>query len=336
MDSLLIYGDNLSGLNHLIELGFAEKVDLVYIDPPFASNNIFYINSDRVSTMSSSSDGVIAYSDKFNLTDYLAFLRKRLELLHALLSPEGSIYLHIDYKVGHYVKVLMDEIFGFDNFVNDISRIKCNPKNFSKKGYGNIKDCILFYTKTKNYIWNEVKESYTDENKTKLFPKIDKDGRRYTTIPLHAPGESKSGKTSLPFKGIDPPKGRHWRTDVDTLNLWDEQGLIEYSSTGNPRKKLYLDEQDGKKRQDIWDFKDPTRPLYPTEKNHDMLDVIIKTSSNENSIVLDCFCGSGSTLLRAAENKRRWIGIDQSESAIKVTRKRMNQEFHIHDFTTIY
>ncbi len=211
----------------------------------------------------------------------------------------------------------MDEVFGIENFRNDITRVKCNPKNFARKGYGNMKDLILFYSKSENLIWNEPKTPYTEEDKLKLFPKLDKNGRRYTTIPLHAPGETQNGKTSQAFKGILPPKGRHWRSESSVLEQLDNDGLIEWSDKGNPRKKIYFDEQEGKRMQDIWEFKDPQYPVYPTEKNADLLDLIVKTSSNKNSIVLDCFAGSGTTLKAAQANGRQWIGIDQSDEAIK-------------------
>ena len=183
---------------------------------------------------------------------------------------------------------------------------------------------ILFYTKTANPIWNEPIVKYSQKDIEKLFPKINKQGRRYTTVPIHAPGETVNGKTNMPFKGLLPPKGRHWRVDVDTLEQWDSQGLIEWSSTGNPRKIIYADENIGKRMQDIWEFKDPQYPTYPTEKNQDLLDLIIKTSSNENSIVLDCFCGSGTTLKSAQLNNRTWIGIDISEIAIKATLNKLS------------
>lgn len=318
-DSILIQSDNLSALKFLItKLGLAGKIDLVYIDPPFATNNTFTVaDCGRAATISNSSNGNIAYSDTLVGADFLEFLRRRLILLKMLLSEQGSIYLHIDYKIGHYVKVIMDEVFGIENFRNDITRVKCNPKNFSRKAYGNIKDLILFYSKTNNPIWNEPKVPYSEEDKKKLFAKIDKDGRRYTTIPLHAPGETLNGKTAQPFKGILPPKGRHWRSDVKVLEELDEAGLIEWSDKGNPRKKIFVDEQEGKRMQDIWELKDPQYPVYPTEKNPDLLDMIVKTSSNEGSLVLDCFAGSGTTLKAAQMNNRNWIGIDQSDEAIK-------------------
>jgi adenine-specific DNA-methyltransferase len=304
---------------------YAGKIDLIYIDPPFATNNTFTISENRANSISNIKNGKIAYTDNLKGAEFLEFLRKRLILLKMLLSEQGSIYLHIDYKIGHYVKILMDEIFGIENFRNDITRVKCNPKNFARKAFGNVKDLILFYTKSENSIWNEPKTAYSEQDKFKLFPKTDNFGRRYTTIPLHAPGETTNGNTSKQFKNLYPPKGRHWRTDVATLEKWDEENLIEWSSNGNPRKKIYFDEQEGKRLQDIWEMKDPQYPNYPTEKNEEMLDLIVKTSSKENSFVLDCFCGSGTTLKSAHQNSRKWIGIDCSEEAINVTKQKLSE-----------
>jgi adenine-specific DNA-methyltransferase len=307
-------------LDYLIcEKKLAGKVDLVYIDPPFATGIEFKVSEGRVSTISSQRNGKVAYSDKTKGADFIEFLRQRLVLLRELLSDRGSIYLHIDYKIGHYVKVMMDEVFGINNFRNDITRIKCNPKNFARVGYGNIKDMVLFYSKGSSPIWNEPIEGYTEADIKRLYAKIGSDGRRYTTVPIHAPGETENAASSQPFKGILPPKGRHWRTDTATLEQWDEQGLIEWSLNGNPRKKIYADESDGKRVQDVWELKDPQYPSYPTEKNMQMLERIVRTSSNEDSIVLDCFCGSGSTLRAANRLERAWIGIDSSELAIEIT-----------------
>lgn len=319
MNNLLIQGDNIDGLKYLLSSDkFAGKIDLCYIDPPFATNGNFTITNGRSATISNSRNGSIAYSDKLIGLEFIDFLRERLILIKDLLSDSGSIYLHIDYKIGHYVKVMMDEVFGIKNFRNDITRIKCNPKNFKRIGYGNIKDLILFYSKGENPIWNEPKEKYTEKDIEKLFSKR-KNGRPYTTVPIHAPGETTKGKSNMPFRGMMPPEGRHWRTDVETLEQWDKNGLIEWSKTGNPRKIIFADEMEGKRIQDIWDYKDPQYPTYPTEKNKGILDLIIKTSSNKGSIVLDCFSGSGTTLKSAHELERKWIGIDKSELAIKAT-----------------
>lgn len=326
MKNLLLKGENLIGLNYLLEKEKLKgKVDLIYIDPPFATGNNFIISEGRTATISKTSKGNIAYSDKLIGRNFINFLRVRLIVLKELLSDNGSIYVHTDYKIGHYVKVMMDEIFGIENFRNDITRIKCNPKNFNRIGFGNIKDCILFYTKTSNPIWNEPKQKYTNKDVEKLFPKINNNGRRYTTVPLHAPGETKNGETNKKFKNLDPPIGRHWRADIKTLEKWDDDGLVEWSKTGNPRKIIFADEKDGKRMQDIWEYKDSQYPCYPTEKNEEMIDLIIKTSSNENSVVLDCFCGSGTTLDLAQKNNRPWIGIDNSEQAIDITIKKLEK-----------
>ena len=323
MNNLLIQGDNLKALQYLLdEMGLQEQIDLVYIDPPFATKGKFTISEHRAASISRSREGEIAYSDTLTGNEFLEFLKIRLTLIHKLLSKRGSIYLHIDDKIGHYVKILMDEIFGIENFRNDIARIKCNPKNFRRIGYGNIKDRILFYTKSSKAIWIEPREEYTVSDLVRLFPKV-KNGRRYTTVPIHAPGETKEGSSNRPFKDMFPPKGRHWRTDVETLESWDREGLIEWSKTGNPRKIIFADEQKGKRVQDIWEYKDPQYPNYPTEKNEAMLNLIIRTSSDSSSIVLDCFCGSGTTLKSAHLLGRNWIGIDQSDHAIQATIKKL-------------
>ncbi len=308
------------------DYNLAGKIDLIYVDPPFATNGVFKYTSERANTISAVSEGDIAYTDTLIGEEFLEYLRERLIFLKELLSDQGSIYLHTDYKIGHYIKIIMDEIFGKKCFRNDIARIKCNPKNFSRQAYGNIKDLILFYTKSPSeYIWNETKEKFTEKDIEKLFKKKDEKGRRYTTIPLHAPGQTLHGKTGQCWRGILPPEGRHWRSEPEILEQLNEQGLIEWSSNGVPRKKIYANEREGKKIQDIWEFKDPQHPSYPTEKILDLLKTIVQTSSNANSIVLDCFCGSGTSLLAAGELGRNWIGIDKSQQAIKICQQKLAQ-----------
>lgn len=318
----LVHTDNLLALGALLKK-YKGKVDLIYIDPPFATNGHFKISEKRANAVSCCNGDEVAYKDTLVGAEFLEFLRERLILLRELLSEQGSIYLHIDYKIGHYVKLIMDEVFGSDMFRNDITRIKCNPKNFNRKAYGNIKDLILFYSKSSNSVWNDPRIPFSKEDEERLFKKTDESGRKYTTIPLHAPGETSNGNTSKEWKGIQPPKGRHWRTAPAILEEWDGQGLIEWSANGVPRKKIFLDEREGKKMQDIWEFKDPQYPKYPTEKSLELLKFIVEASSNEGDLVLDCFAGAGTTLVAAQSLNRRWIGIDESEPAIKVIRKRM-------------
>ncbi|MCD8024611.1 MAG: site-specific DNA-methyltransferase, partial [Candidatus Gastranaerophilales bacterium] len=320
----LFLGENISILKTLLSY-YKNKIDLIYIDPPFSTNNVFRIG-ERTSTVSCDNNDDIAYTDNLKGEEFLEFIRERLLYAKELLSDKGSIYLHIDYKIGHYVKIVMDEVFGIENFRNDITRVKCNPKNFDRIAYGNIKDMILFYSKSSKPIWNNPMTPYTEDDIKKLFKKTDKDGRRYTTIPLHAPGETKNGATSCEFMGVKPPKGRHWRCAPCELEKLNEQGLIEWSANRVPRKIIYADEKQGKKMQDIWDYKDPQYPSYPTEKNIELLKNIINASSNSDSTVLDFFCGSGTTLLAANQLGRKWIGIDASLKAIETVKERLLNE----------
>jgi len=337
MTNLLIKGENLDALNFLLsDMRLRSSIDLIYTDPPFATGNDFAVSEQRASSVGASKNAIFAYSDRLKGNEFINFLRDRLIPAKMLLSNEGSIYLHTDYKIGPYIRVMMDKVFGMENFRNDITRIKCNPKNFSRLGYGNIKDEILFYTVSDSAIWNEPSEAYSTQDIERLFKKVDENGRRYTTVPLHAPGESKN---PVPFKGQYPPEGRHWRTSVETMEKWDELGLIEWSKNGVGRKKIYAEEHElkGKRIQDIWtDFKDPQKAVYPTEKNIDLIKRIIRTSSNEDSIVLDFFCGSGTTLKAANDLGRKWIGIDNSDQAIAAAEKKLQGiEYEVIDLTEL-
>ncbi|WXG44707.1 MAG: site-specific DNA-methyltransferase [Promethearchaeati archaeon SRVP18_Atabeyarchaeia-1] len=327
--NMIILGDNLPVLKTLMaDSSVARRVRLVYIDPPFSTGQEFRVGDSRSSTISPSRLDAVAYRDSLVGVAYLESLRKRLIFLREIMATDGSIYVHIDSRVGHYVKILLDEVFGEKHFINDIARIKCNPKNFKRRAYGNVKDMILFYTKSGDYLWNDPRQSFTDGDILKLFPRQDKDGRRYATNPLHAPGETENGSTGQTWRGMPPPRGRHWRYPPDELEELDKQGLVEWSSKGVPRKRIYADEflKKGKKMQDVWNFKDPQFPSYPTEKNLDMLKLIIGTSSNPGDIVLDAYCGSGSSILAAEELGRRWIGIDNSSpSIVTATRRLLNR-----------
>jgi len=322
----LIHSDNYQALKILLEkYKLKSKVDFVYIDPPFSTNNIFKIGKDRANAISYSNQDETAYSDLLQGADFIEFLRERLLLLRELMSDKASIYLHIDYKIGHYVKVLMDEVFGINNFRNDITRIKCNPKNFSRKAFGNIKDLVLFYSKTDEYIWNDPKRTLNEDDLKRLYKKVDNNGRYYTTVPLHAPGETRDGPTGKPWRAMLPPKGRHWRCDPKKLEELDKSGLIEWSSNGVPRKIIYAEDAKEMRLQDILEYKDSQIPSYPTEKNIEFLKLLINTSSDSDSIVLDSFCGSGTTLVAAKEMGRHWIGIDESKHAIEVAKKRIDK-----------
>ena len=321
MKHLFYAGDNLDGLRLTAEIGI--DVDLVYVDPPFATNNEFLIDDQRANTVSAS--GRPAFSDRVRGPAYLDALGERLTMIRRVMSPTGSIYVHIDVKMEHHVRMLMDDVFGSTNFRNSITRIKCNPKNFDRHSYGNIKDTILFYSASPAKItWHPQREPMSDADLQRLYPFTDPTGRRYTTTPLHAPGATLSGPSGQPWRGMAPPAGRHWRYSPEKLDELDAAGLVAWSSTGNPRKIRYASEVDGKLPQDVWLYKDPQRPQYPTQKNARMLERIIRTSSDLGDTVMDCYAGSGATLLAAARLGRRFIGMDDSPAAQRVFRARAN------------
>jgi len=250
---------------------------------------------------------------------------ERLVLMRELLSPLGSIYVHIDWHIGHYLKVVMDEVFGSKEFVNEVIRVKSNPKNFEQPQFGNIHDTILFYAISRDgKTWHPPRRPLTEEQIANDFPKVEPDtSRRYKTDPLHAPGV-RYGITGEPWRGVSPPPNRHWAYTPDKLDEFEAQGRIEWSETGNPRLKTYADESPGYPYQDIWnEFKDPFYKIYPTEKNPGLLQLAIEASSNEGDLVADFFCGSGTTLAVAEKLGRRWIGCDLGRFAIHTTRKRL-------------
>lgn len=314
----LYHGDNLDILNCLKnDERVCGKVGLVYIDPPYNTGGAFETR-----------DFKHAYNDNFTTEGYLCFMKDRLQLLHELLSEEGSIYVHLDSNMVFHVKILMDEIFGVKNFRGMITRKKCKSKNYTRKTYGNISDYILFYSKSDSPNWNRPYEEWSDEKILKEYPFIEEGtGRRHKRVPCHAPGK-RNGATGGPWRGIMPPEGKHWQYTPDKLDEMDANGEIYWSSNGNPRRKVYLDQSKGIPVQDIWlDYLDVNNQNtcqtgYPTEKNLDMLKRIIETSSNPGDIVLDCFAGSGTTLVAAEELGRQWIGVDIGDESIKIIQDR--------------
>jgi adenine-specific DNA-methyltransferase len=314
----LYYGDNLPLLAHLLQdPTIRGKVKLIYIDPPFASGGIFQSRSL-----------VSAYADVIKAAEYIEFIRQRLILLRELLAPDGSIYVHLDENMAFHIKLIMDEVFGIGNFRNWITRKKCNPKNYTRKTYGNISDYILFYTKSDEYVWNRPFVNWNTEHAHKEYAYVEPEtGRRYKKVPIHAPGERK-GETGTMWRGMLPPPGKHWQYTPKTLEDMDKRGEIYWSPNGNPRRKVYLDESEGIPVQDIWlEYKDAHNQNiqitgYPTEKPPALLERIIQASSNPGDLVLDCFSGSGTTLDVASNLARNWLGIDNSIEAICTTLKR--------------
>lgn len=314
-----ILGENLGVLAELLQdEAVAGQVKLVYIDPPYGTNTRFESRRQHH-----------AYDDYMVGASYLEFLRKRLVLLRELLADDGSIYVHLDDNMAFQVKVLMDEIFGPSNFRNWITRKKSNPKNYTRRQFGNVADYILFYSKSSKFVWNQQFTARPKDAADREYRHVEPEtGRRYMKVPVHAPGVRR-GETGQPWRGRQPPPGKHWQYTPSTLDEMDERGEIVWSPSGNPRRKVYLDSSPGVAMQDIWlEFRDAHNQMieitgYPTEKNLDMLRLIVRASSNPGDLVLDAFAGSGTTAVAAEELGRRWIAIDNTVLAMRTTLKRL-------------
>lgn len=321
----LYFGDNLEVLAKLVnDKSVRGRVKLVYIDPPYSTQTVF--QSRKLDH---------AYEDALSGPEYVEFLRSRLILLRELMAKDGSIHLHLDEKMVFHMKVIMDEVFGAKHYQNCIVRKKCNPKNYTRKKYGNIIDYILFYSKSESYTWNRPLDQWTDQRAKKEYQYIEAEtGRRYKKVPIHAPGV-RNGETGKPWRGMMPPPGKHWQFTPARLDELDKKGEIYWSPNGNPRRKVYLDQSEGIQVQDVWlEYRDAHNQNikitgYPTEKNPALLKRIIEASTNPGDIVLDCFSGSGTTLDVASQLGRRWIGVDSSPEAIKTTLRRFSHGMEI-------
>jgi adenine-specific DNA-methyltransferase len=317
-ENRLYQADNLHVLAALMrDESIAGQIKLVYIDPPFATAATFESRQQKH-----------AYNDHLVGPEFVESLRERLILIHHLLADDGSLYLHLDERMAFHFRVILDEIFGKQNFRNCITRKKCNPKNYTRKTYGNVADYILFYTKSDTYVWNRPVEPWDQARSSKEYQYLDQQGRRYKKVPIHAPGERK-GETGKAWRGKMPPPGKHWQYTPATLDEMDARGEIYWSPTGNPRRKIYLENSNGIPLQDIWmDMRDAHNQNvrvtgYPTEKNPALLARIIEASSNPGDLIMDCYAGSGTTLDVASNLNRRWIGVDRSDESIKTITQRL-------------
>ena len=319
----LYLGDNKDVMAGLLRGGFAGKVQLIYIDPPFGIGNDRHIEAGS---------GIIkqkAYGDKWgrNLDAYLEMMRERLSLMKDLLSEDGSIYVHLDYHTSHYIKIIMDELFGRDNLVNQIIWQRTGAHN-DPLAFGRNYDIILFYQKSAARIWNKPLAAY-DEAHLKRYFKQDADGRWYR---LNNPaGKGYQDHTRDFGKGpVKPPRDRHWSVTQAQIDVWLAEGRIVYTGSGYPFVKKYLDEMPGKPMQSLWTDLIPPRSSreltgYPTQKPEKLLERIIKASSNPGGLVADFFCGSGTALVVAAKLGRRWLGCDSGEPAVKIARERLTK-----------
>jgi len=310
--NLLIWGDNKFVMSSLIKQGWAGKINLIYIDPPFFTGADFTIRTEIGDERIEKEPSIIeerAYKDTWSggIASYIKYLYERLILTRELLDESGSIYVHCDWHVGHYLKIMMDEIFGYDNFRNDIIWKRDAPGKGAKtvsKQWPRVFDFILFYTKGNEYFFEQQFNPPTDLQ-IKEYHYQDPDGRKFK-------------RTTL---------GDYSDNSIRKL---EKQGLIYKSSTGRKYKKYYLDKAKitiDSMWTDIFGFgvitSSKERMGFATQKPEALLKRIILASSKEGDIVADFFCGSGTTLVVAEKLGRRWIGCDLSKFSIHTTRKRL-------------
>lgn len=322
----IFWGDNLQVMSHLLK-EYRGKIDLIYIDPPFDSKADYKIKvtlKSKSATNDANSFEEKQYGDIWTNDEYIQFMYERLVILRELLSDTGSIYLHCDWHKSHHLRVLMDEVFGIDNFCNEIVWQRTRAAHSDSTYFGRVHDTILFYRKTNKTSHNTQYEPHTPEY-IKRFSK-EENGRKYMLIPLHGMGQG----VAREFFGkmISPPNGRHWPSQ-EYIDELISQNRIELTSNGTPSKKSYLDENKGNVVSDWWNDVTPLNPVaaertsYPTQKPEQLLERIIKASSNPGDIVFDCFMGSGTTQAVAMKLGRRFIGADINLGAIQTTTKRL-------------
>ena len=333
----LIYGDNLLAMAALLA-GDAEtpslrgKIDLFYNDPPFDSKADYRTRIMLPGGDVEQKPTVIeqfAYSDTWadGTASYLAMIVPRLCLMRELLSDRGSIYVHLDWHVGHYVKIALDEVFGRDFFRNEIIWRRANTKTPGVR-YGVIHDTILWYGKTGEVIFNQLHHDFKDDYAERKFPHIETDGRRYQLQPIHGKGQGEAKRFG--DKILDPPPGRHWSWSQERIDKALREGIVVFpKEEGLPRYKDYFDGKKGIPLQTIWnDIPDVNSQAlekvdYSTQKPEGLAERIISASSNENSIVADIFGGSGTMAAVAEKLGRRWITSDLGKPACMIMRKRL-------------
>ena len=321
--NMLIFGDNLLALKALYKDQQGEdrfrtknRIKLIYIDPPFATRQDFMKDREK------------AYRDKVIGAQFIEFLRRRLILMREIMADDGSIYVHLDWKKCHYIKAVLDEVFGEENFQNEIVWERTNAHNMPTKTYVRSQDTIFFYTRSENFTFHLQHVPYGAAQLSRY--RADENGRMYTGRDLTFSTVNPSRQEE--WRGTKPPPNRSWGQSFEERErLWAE-GLILTKRDGTPRLdgyKVYLDELPGKSVTTIWNDVNRIgntsyeRENYPTQKPEVLLERIVTASSNEGDIILDAFIGSGTTSVVTEKLGRRWIGMDCGKLAIYTTQKRM-------------
>jgi DNA modification methylase len=300
-------------------------VDLIYLDPPFFSNRNYQVVWGEEAEMRS-------FDDKWEggIDEYIDWLRQRIEPMHRVLKPEGSFFFHCDWHASHYVKVMLDRFFGMGRFRNEIVW-KRTTAHSSAKRYAPVHDVILYYSKGRKPTWNAPREDYDEEYLDRYYKYDDGDARLYWRADLTGSGTRK-GATGQPWRDHDPTLiGRHWMVPPDELDALDAENRIYFPPKGGmPQHKRYREDLKGRAVSDLWVEINRINPVgnervgYPTQKPEALLRRIIEVSTNPGDVVLDPFCGCGTTIVAAERLKRQWIGIDISPTAVQVMKRRLD------------
>jgi len=336
----LIYGDNLLAMAALLAgddttPSLRGKVDLIYIDPPFDSKADYRTKVTLPGLELEQRPTVIeqfAYSDTWSdgTASYLAMITPRLILMRELLADTGSIYVHLDWHVGHYVKLVLDEVFGKDNFINEIAWKRSHAHGDTGQGathFGRVTEGIYFYGRSEKRTWNPQYDPYTDAILDRDYKYIDQaTNERYRLMPVDGPGGAAKGNPYYEFQGV---KG-YWRYSQERMqSLW-ESGEIVVSSTGKSlSRKKFLKDAKGTPITDFWSDVNRISPTsrerldYPTQKPEALLERIIRASTNEGALIADFNGGSGTTAAAAEKLGRRWITTDLGKPACMIMRKRL-------------
>ena len=337
----LIWGDNKLILSSLKAGALRQQIEdagglkLIYIDPPFDVGADFSIDIEIGGETFHKEANIleqIAYRDTWGrgADSFIAMIYERLILMRDLLAEDGSVYVHLDYRMLHHVRLAMDEVFGSARFLNQIVW-KRTSAHSSAKRYGPVHDALLFYSRSDTPTWNQVFQAYEKSYLDSFYTHRDADGRRWRRSDLTGAGV-RNGATGEAWRGINvSAKGRHWFTSTAELEKLDALGKIHWPEKhgGMPMLKRFLDEQPGVPLQDVWDDLAPIHNLgaerhgYPTQKPETLLERIIRASSNEGDLVADFFCGSGTTAAVAEKLGRKWLASDLGKFGIHTTRKRL-------------
>lgn len=341
-ENILIHGECVSACAYLKENGI--KVDLVYIDPPFASGadyakkvyirrNPLVAKAIQKASQELEDDELKAFEEKmygdiWDKEKYLNWMYENLMAIRSVMSENASIYVHLDYHIGHYVKILLDEIFGEDNFRNEIIWKRKGGNLGQTAQYGIVTDTIFFYTKSSNYFFKTPLEKEGQEEYLKRFKYVDADGRKYRLSPLVSP--SYSPTLIYEYKGYLPPRNG-WSVSIDTMRNYEKEGRLYFPKNKNQRiqRKQYLDEWEGSPVQNLWTDVFVINPVaeerlgYATQKPEALLERIIQASSNEGMVVADFFGGSGVTAAVADKLGRKFIHADININSIQTTRDRL-------------